>query len=809
MLERTFILILHGERFGSDAHAAHQAAEHRNGKDISIRLPMATRSNIGAGDRLVFLRGTAPQGIFATGRVLARGTGEIVAIFDELVDPTSDALLAREDAGKSLSELVWQLADEPLEVSRGVALEVEQRWQAYLADHGAGSLRLVSSPEHLAVNMDSFQRAVDARTSLVRRPVAQSENWVFDPVAGRFAPNKWCAFRGMTAVTYEALVEVQNQRSSIRGFDGARAKAHLEKLLRRSFAVDTSLATRLQEWLTNRYGKSSSRSAVQFLSLGSAAIDSNLPTSAGEPSSMSSDLNLIYFGPPGTGKTFITARKAVEIIDGTAPAVHAEMMTRYNELREAGLIEFVTFHQSYSYEEFVEGIRPVLDDEDNEVGGVVRYECKEGIFRRFCADADTGTRRAGSVDFDPQSTQVWKMSLGNTAKSGQAHIYEQCIKNNQVLLGYGQGLDYEGCDTWEAVFEKLRQHAPDTKENDYNVTAVHMFKNEVEQGDLIVVSDGIRKFRAIAKVAGPYKRLSQQEYGQMRPVQWLFVAKESLPSENIINRQLSQQTIYKLSSDALHVEKFRALLSPAKEHSNRVLIIDEINRGNIAKIMGELITLIEPDKRRGAANEVRVTLPYSGKEFVVPSNLYIIGTMNTADRSIALLDTALRRRFRFVEMQPDPEVVRKVVGESGIVDGVDVAELLHVLNRRIELLHDRDHTLGHAYFLHCNTLDDLRDALLNRVLPLLQEYFHGHWERICMVLGCPHDDGGKCTVNQHPIIRAKTLRVSELLGPGSEFEDRLQYEVHDSFANGSGAALAPYLQSVMASAKGAPSTAEI
>jgi 5-methylcytosine-specific restriction endonuclease McrBC GTP-binding regulatory subunit McrB len=186
---------------------------------------------------------------------------------------------------------------------------------------------------------------------------------------------------------------------------------------------------------------------------------------------------------------------------------------------------------------------------------------------------------------------------------------------------------------------------------------------------------------------------------------------------------------------------FKEICEIAEGDSNNqyAIFIDEINRGNVANIFGELITLIEPDKRIGAKNEMKVTLPYSKKPFGVPSNLDIIGTMNTADRSVESLDTALRRRFSFQEVLPEPELIKEVLGEKSNFHGINLKKVLERINYRIEKLIDRDHTIGHAYFLKLKEVEDFRSGLVDvfcdNIMPLLQEYFYNDYPKIGLILG--------------------------------------------------------------------------
>lgn len=273
-------------------------------------------------------------------------------------------------------------------------------------------------------------------------------------------------------------------------------------------------------------------------------------------------------------------------------------------------------------------------------------------------------------------------------------------------------------------------HGQDLQENAYPPIAINLFKNEISIDDIVIVTDGNLKFRAIGRVTGDYEHAPDLDYPHLRSVQWLRVFEESLPYEQLMNNRFSQMTLYYLSPKSIRTEALYSLVNPIREENpgSTVLIIDEINRGNISKILGELITLLEPDKRLGQANEIRVRLPYSGKDFGVPSNLFIIGTMNTADRSLAHIDTALRRRFTFTEIMPKPSILKSVEVRG---EQVDVQKLLTVMNQRIKVLADRDHMIGHSYFMQDVSLSAV---FRDRVIPLLTEYFFEDWSKVRAVL---------------------------------------------------------------------------
>lgn len=212
-----------------------------------------------------------------------------------------------------------------------------------------------------------------------------------------------------------------------------------------------------------------------------------------------------------------------------------------------------------------------------------------------------------------------------------------------------------------------------------------------------------------------------------------------------------------------------------------LMVVDEINRANVSKVLGELITLMEPSKRLGSENELWLTLPYSQERFGVPSNLYIIGTMNTADRSIALLDTALRRRFYFSECQPDLSLL-----EEKIVENTELSRLLHTLNERVEFLYDRDHLIGHAYFLNINTFEELCGLFRDQIIPLLQEYFYDDWRKIQLVLG-DNERWGKPTDTKLVQVKKQYTPKSEVGLFGEDLENAeniVTYQLNEALREG-------------------------
>ena len=477
--------------------------------------------------------------------------------------------------------------------------------------------------------------------------------------------------------------------------------------------------------------------------------------------------NTILYGPPGTGKTYNTVMYAVAIIENKKleeikKENYTEVIDRYNKYKEDGLIEFTTFHQSYGYEEFIEGIKPVIhSDEEDETD--IQYEVVPGLFKKFCDIAGKPILRKEKCDIGiNESPTIWKISLEG---SGENSTRTECMKNEHIRIGY----DEYGREITNLFKGAAGRHI------------LNYFINDMSIGDIVMSCYDCNTVDAIGVVTGEYEWHDEYaQYKRLRKVNWIVKGiKENIIKINNGSR-LSNPTVYKLRMDLSDVmeiiEKYsKNTIEVEEKKKNHVFIIDEINRGNISKIFGELITLIEPTKRIGQTEGQKVRLPYSQKLFGVPNNVYLIGTMNTADRSIATIDTALRRRFNFKEMLPDAEVLDGIY-----VEDVSIKDIFIKMNKRITVLFDREHTLGHAYFLPLKdapTIETLANIFENSIIPLLQEYFYEDYEKIRMVLGDNQKDS-----EDKQFITIEENDYNDLFGDTDyDFDEMSTYKIN-SFA---------------------------
>jgi len=472
--------------------------------------------------------------------------------------------------------------------------------------------------------------------------------------------------------------------------------------------------------------------------------------------------NLILYGPPGTGKTYATAWEAVRLClgDGASELLRDDrdaLMAEYRRLAGEGRIEFVTFHQSMAYEDFVEGRQPMTgsDDDEGAMSAGFRLETVPGIFRRIAKRAETGLgKTAMNNRLTVDGRQIFKMSVGFSRDSGDQQFFEDVIEGGYTLLDW-EHIDWSDpkYESIEEILKACQQHGsfkgPVTLQSG-QVSITDAFRNRLKIGDIIIVSKGNRLIRAIGEIIGEYEYQQRPEgdYNHRRAVRWLWHDAAGVPVTEIYDSNFTMRSLYELKKERLNIPALERYMNSGFKEADAdadaereafVLIIDEINRANISKVFGELITLLEPDKRLGQANAIKVHLPYSGDEFGVPANLHIIGTMNTADRSIALLDTALRRRFTFRELMPDVAELRRALAARKLdaenLDGIDLCKLLHTLNERIEYLFDREHQIGHAYFTGCSTRADVEDVMRHKIIPLLVEYFYEDWSKVAAVLG--------------------------------------------------------------------------
>lgn len=482
-----------------------------------------------------------------------------------------------------------------------------------------------------------------------------------------------------------------------------------------------------------------------------------------EPEYAAMPVNRILFGPPGTGKTYRTVNEALRILDAPFLAANetdrAALKRRFDALVQSGLIRFVTFHQSFSYEDFVEGIRADTKD------GQLQYRVEPGVFRQICEDASGSVQVASELGVR-EDARIWKISIDGTSAPNPTREY--CFAKGEARIGW-----YTAGDLRNEQLADVPGYA-ELGTNDRNT--LKAFSREIEPGDVLLCIGSDVEVQAIGVVQGEYDFQPKpptgvrEDYGNVLPVKWLATGLNLDLRPINGGRKFVAKTVYELTrfswADlAGYLQDVGIQLegvdpAPQSVAEPHVLIIDEINRGNISRIFGELITLIEPSKRKGAPEALEVVLPYSKKKFSVPRNVHLIGTMNTADRSLAGLDVALRRRFEFVEMLPDPEALAGMV-----VDGIPVDALLSAMNRRIEVLLGRDYMLGHAYFMclkSAPSLDQLARVFRRQVLPLLQEYFFENWQKIAWVL----NDHRKPTELQ--FLQQVTTDMTQLLGSDVE-----------------------------------------
>lgn len=479
---------------------------------------------------------------------------------------------------------------------------------------------------------------------------------------------------------------VKSNDQIINGFKSLGLKGSLKSMTRFFYAEKKIKSSWNKDWKEDK---------TRVNKKGNINSPSSNPTFGIETTKPKPPLNQILYGPPGTGKTYTTIDKALEIlVPGFLEEVKEEatedndkrkkLKARYDNLVKEGRIFFVTFHQSFSYEDFIEGIKATTTAEG------ISYTVESGIFKKAC---EASKKRIDGVD----TNELLKQFIEEIAETS-------------ITLKTPRGKNFDVTYRGDNTTITCLPHA--SKE-----------KRELPA--------------SIAHI--------KQVMCDVRP--------ENIYCESYVNGIVN------------HIKTLSPSNSVNKESDLPIiLIIDEINRGNISSIFGEMITLIESSKRAGEKEALSVTLPYSKEKFQVPNNLYLIGTMNTADRSLALLDTALRRRFDFEEMMPDIVLLEGLKN----VQGIDVPKMLSVINKRIEVLYDREHTLGHAFFMPLLLENDseiqfemLQNIFENKILPLLEEYFFEDWEKIRLVLG---DNQKKNKKHQFIILNKEGYGIGDLFG---------------------------------------------
>ena len=422
-------------------------------------------------------------------------------------------------------------------------------------------------------------------------------------------------------------------------------------------------------------------------------------------------VNIILYGPPGTGKTYHSINYAVSIVENKPVEQICEedrslVKKRFEQYIEMEQIAFCTFHQSLGYEDFIEGIKPVEPSSEEEQ---LSYTVTDGIFKRMCVNASFSflqdnltAETENALDFSSAYEQFID-SIG-----------EQLLKGEDVKIQTRSG----GIVMVDSITRNNNikiKHVNGTRE--YTVSKIRLSKLAQVYPNLDGLTNINDQFRA-------------EIGGSNSSAYWAVLNAVKQRSKN-----LNKDVRIKSEKEYSYDDKKRIINTLKNDDFKKenpkqyVLIIDEINRGNVSQVFGEIITLMEDDKRLGANEALKAILPYSKDNFGVPCNLHIIGTMNTADRSVEALDTALRRRFSFINLEPEPDKLK--ITE----DGINLAEMLHVLNNRLSILKDYDHSIGHAWLWDVKNVDQLKEVFKVKILPLLKEYFYNDYEKLGLVLG--------------------------------------------------------------------------
>ena len=436
--------------------------------------------------------------------------------------------------------------------------------------------------------------------------------------------------------------------------------------------------------------------------------------------------NVVLYGAPGTGKTYDVPELAVRLCDpafmATDPS-REEIVSRYNQLKTEKRIAFTTFHQSLDYEDWIEGLRPVVNENSQ-----VTYEIESGIFKKLCEEAERPVVKDKQVGIADNAV-VWKVSLAGT---GDNDVRRECMENSHIRIG------------WDGYGPVISDETDWSVYNGEGKQILDAYINKMKIGDIVMSCYSSQTIDAIGVVIGDYEFEDKfPNYKRVRRVNWLV----KNINENIVEmndgKTMTLGTVYRLNSITLDnvksiLEKYNTSSKMEENDKAYVMVIDELNRGNVSKVFGELITLLEADKRKGRINAESVVLPYSKKGFHIPNNVYLIATMNTADRSLGSLDYAIRRRFAFIAEKPfgldvegfDEELFEKVSSlfvknfDDYKESGWDQTMKLESADTLSEEYKPEDVWIGHSYFLMQDEEgeDNTSNRLLYEIIPLLEEY---------------------------------------------------------------------------------------